>query len=181
MTLHSARTDEDLLVAARHDSDAFGAFYERHEHAVAINFMRRARDPEIAADLTAETFATALVKVRRYKPTGAAVGWLFGIARNLWLRSLRASRVEDHARRKLGVQLELDDAMLRRFDRLAGEAEAARLLDDVPAEQADAIRARVINDEPYDAIAARLQCSQSVVRQRVSRGLATLRTREEKP
>ena len=42
-------------------------------------------------------------------------------------------------------------------------------------DQAEAIRARVIQDVPYDRIAARMRCSESVVRQRVSRGLAVLR------
>jgi DNA-directed RNA polymerase specialized sigma24 family protein len=40
--------------------------------------------------------------------------------------------------------------------------------------------ARHINGESYAEIAERLACSQSVVRQRVSRGLRTLRTRLEK-
>ena len=38
-------------------------------------------DPELAADLTAETFAAALVSVRRFDPArGPAVAWLLGIA-----------------------------------------------------------------------------------------------------
>jgi RNA polymerase sigma-70 factor (ECF subfamily) len=33
----------------------------------------------------------------------------------------------------------------------------------------------VLEEEPYPEIAAQVRCSESVVRQRVSRGLATLR------
>ncbi len=33
--------------------------------------MRRTRDPEIAADLMAETFAAALVSLGRFQPSGA--------------------------------------------------------------------------------------------------------------
>jgi RNA polymerase sigma-70 factor (ECF subfamily) len=40
--------------------------------------VRRTGDPEVAADLTAETFASALVSKRRYsRAGGAAVAWLF--------------------------------------------------------------------------------------------------------
>ena len=37
------------------------------------------------------------------------------------------------------------------------------------------IRARILEEQPYDVIAARLRCSPLVARKRVSRGLATLR------
>jgi DNA-directed RNA polymerase specialized sigma24 family protein len=37
------------------------------------------------------------------------------------------------------------------------------------------MRAHVLADEPYPRIAAELRCSESVVRQRVSRGLVVLR------
>ena len=38
----------------------FDALYREQAPAVAGFFLRRVRDPEIAADLTAETFAAAL-------------------------------------------------------------------------------------------------------------------------
>src|ERR671928_142087 len=53
------RTDEDLLVA--NTPEAFGEFYDRHARTVLGYFARRTRDPEVAADLTAETFASATV------------------------------------------------------------------------------------------------------------------------
>ena len=37
------------------------------------------------------------------------------------------------------------------------------------------LRARIIDEQPYSFIAAEVRCSESVIRQRVSRGLATLR------
>lgn len=136
-------------------------FYRRYERAVLGYFMRRVGDPEVAADLTAETFAAALMSVRRYKAQrDSAAPWLFGIARHTLLRSVEKRRVEDRARRKLGWQaLTLDDDLLERL----------------PEDQARAVRARVIDEQDYAEIAGRLRCSQSVVRQRVSRGLGTLR------
>ena len=48
-------------------------------------------------------------------------------------------------------------------------------LSDLPEDQREAVRRRVLADEDYDAIARDLECSPAVVRQRVSRGIATLR------
>lgn len=52
----------------------------------------------------------------------------------------------------------------------------ARLLAALPPDQHAAVRARVLEERGYDEIAAELECSTAVVRQRVSRGLSTLRT-----
>jgi RNA polymerase sigma factor (sigma-70 family) len=92
------------------------------------------------------------------------------------LRSIKRRRVEDRARRKLAMPaLPLSDALLDRIERLAADDQVEQLLARLTPEQADAIRARVIEEEPYPEIAAQVRCSESVVRQRVSRGLAALR------
>lgn len=169
--------DHGLLARVRTQPEAFGVFYRRYERAVLEYFMRRVGDPELAADLTAETFAAALMSVRRYKAErDTAAPWLFGIARHTLLRSVEKQRVEDRARRKLGWQaLTLDDDLLERVARAGADDRVAGLLDRLPDDQAHAVRARVIDEQDYAQIAGRLRCSQSVVRQRVSRGLGTLR------
>jgi RNA polymerase sigma-70 factor (ECF subfamily) len=169
--------DAALLARVRSEPEAFGVFYRRYERAVLGYFMRRTGDAEVAADLAAETFAAALVSVRRFRGEGGSAGpWLFGIARHTLLRSLDKRRVEDRARRRLGWEpLTLDDDLLERVARAGGDDRVDELLKRLPPDQADAVKARVIDEEDYAEIAARLRCSQSVVRQRVSRGLGTLR------
>ncbi len=166
-----------MLARSTRDPAAFGTFYERHERLVLGYFMRRVGDPELAADLAAETFAAALVAARRYRAEGApASAWLVGIARNVLAGSVRRAQVEDRARRRLGMQpIALDDELLSRIERLGGDARVEALLSRLTPEQSDAVRARVLEEEDYAGIASRLRCSESVVRQRVSRGLATLR------
>jgi DNA-directed RNA polymerase specialized sigma24 family protein len=52
----------------------------------------------------------------------------------------------------------------------------------LPADQREAVVGRVVEERGYDELAARLECSESVVRQRVSRGLRAMRARiEEEP
>jgi RNA polymerase sigma-70 factor (ECF subfamily) len=160
-----ARTDEELLRVTPRDADAFAAFYERHAHAVAGWFLRRTRSAELAADLTAETFADALHGCRRYDPhRGPAVAWLFGIARRELVGAIERGQVENRARRRLRLpRLELDDEALERVEELAGSAATASriaaLMAQLPADQRRAIEARVVDEDDYAAIAARVRVS----------------------
>lgn len=171
--------DDELLRLSRREPEAFGVFYRRHEREVIAYMLRRTRDRELAADLTAETFAAALLSVGRYRRRPeSAVAWLFGIARNVLARSLERQRVDDRARRRLGMApLVFGDEQLEALDGVLADVRVSRLLEELPADQAEAVSARVLGDEPYADIAARLRCSESVVRKRVSRGLAGLRPR----
>ncbi|MDX6583797.1 MAG: hypothetical protein QOI10_2981 [Solirubrobacterales bacterium] len=163
------------------EPEAFGSFYRRHENVLLIFFLRRTASPELAADLTAETFAAALASIRGFKADrGPAIGWLFGIATKKLADSRRRGRVEDRARRRLRLEpLVLTDDDLERVEALA-DAEAAsqalaRALAELPAEQRQAIEQRVIAERPYGEVAIELRCSEAVVRKRVSRGLESMR------
>jgi RNA polymerase sigma-70 factor (ECF subfamily) len=171
-------SDEELLVLARDSPPAFGAFYRRHVHAVQSYFRRRVFDVETAFDLTAETFAAALRALPRYEPRPEpARGWLFGIARNKLLEALRRGRVEDRARRALAMEpIVLDDADVATLELLA-DTPVVEALASLPDDQRLALTAHHVDGESYAQIAERLACSESVVRQRVSRGLRTLRAR----
>lgn len=171
------RGDAQLLAAG---PDGFGRFYLRHEDAVLAFFMRRTRSAELAADLAAETFARALEGRRGFDASrGEGRGWLFGIAKHVLSESIGKGRVQDAARRRIGLErLELDDDAIARIDALTGEA-ATKALGGLPADQRLAVEGRVLAGESYDELAARLRCSTGVVRQRVSRGLRVLRDRLE--
>jgi RNA polymerase sigma-70 factor (ECF subfamily) len=174
----SRLSDDQLLAAARSQPEAFAAFYRRHERPVLAYFLARAGDAEVAADLAAETFAAALSSVGRFRRRATpAAAWLFGIARNTLAMSRRRGRVEDRARRRLGMaRLELTDDVIERIEALSGVAD---FVEELPASQRDAVRARVVDERGYGEIARDLRCSEAVVRKRVSRGLATVRDRME--
>jgi len=155
----------------------FEAFYLRHVELVTAFVLRRVRRRENAVDVVSETFARALARRRQYRPSrGPAVAWLFTIARNLMIDEARHDRVADDAARRLGLEpIAVDDAELDRIERhvsLSVDAALAQL----PEPQRDAVRRRVLLDEPYEDIARETGCTEQVVRQRVRRGLQTLRT-----
>jgi RNA polymerase sigma-70 factor (ECF subfamily) len=177
-------TDAELLAATRHDPGAFAAFYDRYEASILGYFARRANDMELAADLTAEVFAAALTAADRYRPEmPTAAAWLFTIAHNTLARSIRRGRVEARARHRIGIRdaFELDPGQVDRIEAsVASDQWVTDLLDGLPPEQQQAIRARILDERPYHEIADRMQTSELVVRKRVSRGLASLRERLER-
>jgi RNA polymerase sigma factor (sigma-70 family) len=180
----SAARDDDLLTGfAAGDPEAFVLFYRRHLAAVLGFFLRRTGDPELTADLTAEVFSAALLAAERYRPgERPALAWLYGIAAHKLADSRRRGRVEDQARRRLALEpLAIDDAELERVHELADVGGAEAALADLPTAQRDAVLARVVQERTYSEIADQMRCSELLVRQRVSRGLRTLRARIEDP
>src|SRR5262245_47122370 len=168
-------SDMELLLAARTSSEPFGVFYERHFASVLAFFRRRVRGPEEAFDLAAETFAAALASVPRFPPgPEPAQAWLFALARPKLSEALRSSRVQDEARRALAMEpIRLDDEAIEILEATA-RASALELLEALTVEQREAIEARHLEERGYAEIAADLCCSESVVRKRVSRRLASL-------
>ena len=169
------RSDADLLLGARTSSEPFGVFYERHVASVLSFFRRRVPGPEEAFDLTAETFAAALASLPRYEPgPEPPVAWLFAIARHKLSEALRRRRIQDEARRALAMEpIQLDDDAIEILERTA-RSSAVELLETLAPEQRDAIKAHHLDDRAYTEIAGELLCSESVIRKRVSRGLAAL-------
>ena len=168
---------DDRLLCSDAPED-FGRFYDRHVRTVLGYFQRRTRNPELAADLTAETFAAALVARRRFEPGPVPASvWLFGIAQHKLADSHRRGAAEDRLRRRLGLErLALSEADVELIVWLGDEV-ASQLVSELPEDQANAIRAHVLEDRPYSEIAAAGRTSEAAVRKRVSRGLTALRTR----
>jgi len=169
-------SDRDLLVDARTNAEPFGVFYERYFASVLAFFRRRVPGPEEAFDLTAETFAAALSSVPRFQPgPEPPPAWLFAIARHKLSEALRSSRIQDEARHALAMQpIHLDDEAIEILE-AAASAPAVELLDTLAPEQREAVMAHHVEERGYTEIATELRCSESVIRKRVSRGLAVMR------
>jgi RNA polymerase sigma factor (sigma-70 family) len=177
-------TDGELLDrTCAGDREAFGVLYERRHEFVLAFLLKRTRDPEVAMDLMAETFAVALIALADRSPviTGSAVPWLLTIARNSLIDSYRRGRVESAARRRLALEpIQISDSDVEWVLRAAAETDLLlRLSDELPADQFDALRARILDERDYEEIARELECSEAVVRKRVSRAIATLRDARE--
>ncbi len=161
--------------------DDITRLYRRHAQAVLLYFQRRVHEPELAADLLAETFELAIRGGHAFRGTSESElsGWLWSISRNVLGEQQRRVQSERGRARRLGrARITLTDREIERIEELAGlaelrEAVAARLAE-LPLEQREAIRLRVLNDLPYQQIAQHMSISTDTARARVSRGLRAL-------
>lgn len=183
MTLRSRPSDGDLLRRATTDARAFEVLYQRYEAIVLTFLVRRlSGDPHLAADIAAETFATALLKADRFVDTGEpALGWILGIARNELLHALRSGRAADAMRQRLGLErVDFSDASIERVEALFDVAAIAPqirvALQALPPDQRDAVTAYVLDERSYESVAGVLGIPEATVRKRVSRGLARMRS-----
>ncbi|HEX7094726.1 MAG TPA: RNA polymerase sigma factor [Acidimicrobiales bacterium] len=179
--------DAGLVMSARRDPEAFAALYDRYAPAILRWFTRRTTSLDMAADLTAETFAQAYLSADSYRPErGEPRAWLFGIAHHVLARSLRRRAVEDRARRRLGIEsVGVPDLAYERVEQLA-DLVALRpalhsALRTLSPRIREAVRLRIELGLPFDQVAERLGCSVNAARVRVTRGVQQLLARMEGP
>ena len=171
----------DALRRSARDADAFVSFYSEHAEALLAFFVRRVYDPDVAFDLTAETFAQAYQARRRFRgrTDKQAAAWLYRIARRQRARYFRKGKAEHRALSKLGIERpQLDDQQRARLEEVA-DLEGLRSvlraeLERLSSAHREALGLRVIEELPYPEVAKRLTISEEAARARVSRGLKAL-------
>lgn len=147
-------------------------------------FARRTYDPEVAVDLVAETFASAVADRGQFRgeTDEEAVGWLFGIARHQLSSWYRRGDVERRAMTRLGIERrELEEPEYERIVELAGLAaqreRIAQRLQEMSPTLRVAVGMRVVDERSYREIADALDITEQTARARVSRGLRELADR----
>jgi RNA polymerase sigma factor (sigma-70 family) len=167
--------------AERDLREDFERFYRGNLNVVLAFCFGRTRDPELAADLAAETFAAALIARHEYAPArGSARQWLLGIAAHKTSDALRRGHVERRAQRRLGmaeITWSEDD-----LEYVAGVEPGSleRLVAELPEPQRRAVQAHVVDELGYGEIARSAGVSEQTMRKRVSRGLAAVRRQLDK-
>jgi RNA polymerase sigma-70 factor (ECF subfamily) len=162
-------------------AEDFSRLYRRHAQSLLLFFQRRVYDPELATDLMADTFTLALDRRAQYRGVseGELSGWLWAVAQSTLREHERRGEAAQRGARRLGSERRaLADREIERIEELAGlaglrDAVTARLAE-LPAEQSEAVRLRVLEDLPYAQVAARMQSTVESARARVSRGLRAL-------
>lgn len=170
-----------LLQSAKSDPAAFAEFYELYAQRVMSFLLRRTFDPELALDLTAETFATVLLRREDFRGTTEEEerAWLFAIARSHLSHYLRRGEVERRAVQRLGIMVgRMEPDEIARIEEQAGVAHLrprlVAALETLPLEQRQAVELRVLQELEYERVAEEINSSQEVARARVSRGLRAL-------
>lgn len=87
---YSTRSDHELMLQVReNDAGAFTELFKRYEKELRWFFATLSRDQHLAEDLVQETFLRVWRARESYQPLGRVSGYLFEIARNLWLNRKR--------------------------------------------------------------------------------------------
>jgi RNA polymerase sigma-70 factor (ECF subfamily) len=161
--------------------DDFTRLYRRHAQSLLLYFQRRVHEPELARDLLAETFESAIAGGPGFRgdTEEALSGWLWSIARNTLAEQRRRECSESARARRMGRgHAALSDREIERVEELAGIArlrdEVSYRLSELPPDQGEAVRLRVLEDLSYEEIASSMNTSVETARARVSRGLRTL-------
>src|SRR5579871_5155257 len=88
-------SDAELIVISAADPEVFCILYDRWAEPLLAFVYRRVGNPEVAADLLAETFARAFENRTKFRDTGdAGSAWLYTIASRLIARYYRRKTVE---------------------------------------------------------------------------------------
>ena len=174
-------SDEELLEGSAACPEQFVAFYDRHVAGLLAFFGRRTFDSQVAADLTAETFAQAFAARKRFQNPGpgAAPAFLYTIARRQLGRFVKHQHVESRYREQLGMEaISVAPDALERAEELIDlervREQVADALDALKGTQREAVVLRVVEGLSYPEAARQAGCSEALMRQRVSRGLKRL-------
>ena len=87
-----ADVEVEIMARAQRDLSAFAPLYQRYYRPVFGYCHRRPGHREAAADATGQTFARALAGIHGFR-SGSVAAWLFTIARNVVIDTVRSRRV----------------------------------------------------------------------------------------
>ena len=148
MTQPHFKTDEDdqrMIRIQSGDPHAFDEIVDTYQGLLIGFFVKNTRDAQLAEDLTQETLLRVYNQAWDYLPVGRFKGWMFRIARNLLIDTVRRQAHDALIKAYKGRYDEDDDSL----GRLAGEVISAEdtanhrelaatvdaVLDEIPEEQ----------------------------------------------
>ena len=176
--------DADVMLRVKWGSEsAFAELYRRYYRKLLNFFYGMSRDAQLSEDLCHETFLRVWQLRLRYAVTGSFAGYLFTVARNIWLERWRVVQRERRWRAAFPIESEAFEALAPRRpppDELAHRAEIGEqvfmALEALPEEQRMAFVLRMIEGLALEDIARIMQCPVNTVRSR--RLVAITRLRE---
>jgi RNA polymerase sigma-70 factor, ECF subfamily len=180
-----ARSDVQLMLDVKAGDEASFDFLLQKYRSPLINFLHRmVRDTATAEDLAQEVFLRVYRAREQYTPSAKFTTWLFRIATNLALNSVRDNRYarlavpldappdEDTAAMELPApQMRIDDHMIER-DRTEF---IRRAIASLPEKQRAAVLLHKYEEMEYREIAKILDCSESALKSLLFRAYENLR------
>jgi RNA polymerase sigma-70 factor (ECF subfamily) len=179
------RSDVQLMLDVKAGDDAsFNLLLQKYRTPL-INFLfRMVRDSATAEDLAQEVFLRVYRARKRYSPSAKFTTWLFRIATNLALNSVRDNR---HRQMDVSIDASVEDdeaplqlpAREMRIDEHMIERDRAEFIrqaiSSLPEKQRVAVLLHKYEEMDYAEIAKILECSESALKSLLFRAYETLR------
>ncbi|HEX4002483.1 MAG TPA: sigma-70 family RNA polymerase sigma factor [Candidatus Acidoferrales bacterium] len=180
-----ARSDVELMLDVKAGDDSSFDFLLQKYRSPLVNFLyRMVRDTATAEDLAQEVFLRVYRARKQYTPSAKFTTWLFRIATNLALNSVRDNRYaklavaldapadEDAAPMELPArEMRIDEHMIER-DRTEF---IRRAIASLPEKQRAAVLLHKYEEMDYGEIARILDCSESALKSLLFRAYESLR------
>jgi len=93
--------------------DSMEEIYLKHGKMVYGFLLTRTQDPDLAEELTQETFYRAVKNIGKYKGKSSVSTWLCGIAKNLWYEHARSRK--NHVTLEEAGEIPVDSAETQLF------------------------------------------------------------------
>jgi RNA polymerase sigma-70 factor (ECF subfamily) len=173
----SGGAERELIEAAKLDRSRFGELYENNFERVYAYIARRVRDRDVAQDLTADVFHSALKNLGRFEWRGAPFSaWLYRIAANAIVDRSKSSG------RHIASDVEVEDLPDRAeagpdMDEIDHRARLFKLVERLPRDQSKVIVMRFAEQRSIREIASALKRTEGAIKQLQFRGLQNLRVR----
>ncbi len=83
--------------------DSIEELYQKHAKTVYGFLLTKTQNPDIAEELTQETFYQAIKRLNTFQENSRVSTWLCGIAKNLWFDFLRKQKKQSELSSQLSV------------------------------------------------------------------------------
>jgi RNA polymerase sigma-70 factor (ECF subfamily) len=179
------RTDVQLMLDVKAGDEASFDLLLQKYRLPLVNFLyRMVRDSATAEDLAQEVFLRVYRARKQYSPSAKFTTWLFRIATNLALNSVRDNRYR-LLQVSIDAPVEEDEAPIQvpardlRIDEHMVERDRAefirRAIAKLPEKQRVAVLLHKYEEMDYGEIARILECSESALKSLLFRAYETLR------
>ena len=183
-----ARTDVQLMLDVKAGDERSFELLLRKYRTPLVNFLyRMVRDSGIAEDLAQEVFLRVYRARNQYVPSAKFTTWMFRIATNVALNSVRDNRysklsvsidqtVEDGEQEQKVMELRDPSPIVEQELLARGRSEIImRAIQSLPEKQRAAVLLHKYQEMDYGEIARILECSESALKSLLFRAYETLR------
>jgi RNA polymerase sigma-70 factor (ECF subfamily) len=168
--------DEAIMLRVRAgETGLLAELFERHHRPVYGFFYRMTNSRELSEDLVQDVFLRILRYRDTYQPKTSFTAWMYGIARNAMIDTMRKRRPESSLDGESMPEVPTQDEPADERMRARQETEILqRALRSLPADKREVLILARYQDLRYEEIGRILGCEANAVKQKVFRAVRLL-------